>query len=81
LGASEFTAVTETPFSADTSTATGLATEMLRPLYGLKVDAARAAKLQPLVEQLLRRGVQITQSMAPTVEPWFVGPPARGDAK
>jgi hypothetical protein len=71
----------EPPFSADTSEATRLAIDTLRPLFGLKVDAARAAELQPLVEQLLRRGAHLTQSMAPSVEPYFVGPPVRGGAK
>jgi hypothetical protein len=69
------------PVSQDTSEATRLAIETLRPLFGLKVDAARAAGLQPLVERLMRRGAQLTQSMAPSVEPYFVGPPVRGGAK
>lgn len=73
--------MTDTPPSADTSRAARLATDVLKPLYGLRIDAARATELQPLVEQLLKRGAQLTQLMSPTVEPYFVGPPPRGAAK
>jgi hypothetical protein len=73
--------MTEAPIDAESSRAARLAIDTLKPLYGLKVDAARAVELQGLVEQLLRRGAQLTLSMAPDVEPYFVGPPARGASK
>jgi hypothetical protein len=50
-----------------------LALEGLAPLYGLDVDTARVAFLQPLAASLLQQGEQLTRTIEPAVEPFFVG--------
>jgi hypothetical protein len=56
-----------------TQLAARLALEGLAPLFGLDVDAARVAALQPLAEVLLQCGQTLGRMTEPATEPFFIG--------